>query len=111
MPQINELPTEVLEKMAQKQGIDTTQVEPPSQELLQPSTGALPQPDHTLLRDTIARMKKENGPIRRFNRLLAQRETFNGNIKRLQDQQTADMLKEKAKANRDMLAKMFLGGV
>lgn len=110
MASINELPTEVLEKMTQATGQDLTRVEPDSQEAVQPATGEAPRPGgEETLHQIVARMERENGPIGRFNQLLKQREAFNGHVKRLQDQQVTDMLKEKAKTNRDTLAKMFLG--
>jgi hypothetical protein len=55
-------------------------------------------------------MDRENGPLRQFNVLLGQRERFNSNVKRLNQTQANDMLKQRADANRGMLSKMFLGG-
>jgi hypothetical protein len=111
MPQINELPNEVLETMTKRQGLDLSRVEPdPGDAATQATGGAPAAPNYKQLGDVVDRMRRENGPIKEFNVLLAQRERYNENMKRLNQTQADDMLKQRAKTNRELLSKMFLGG-
>ena len=111
MPQINELPNEVLDTMMKRQGTDLTRVEPDPGDAAIPLTGEAPAaPNYKQLSDVVAKMRLENGPIKEFNTLLSQRERYNENVKRLNQGQADDMLKQRAQANREMLTKMFLGG-
>ena len=110
MAQINELPNEVLGTMTKSAGVDLSRVEPEAQDVIKPDAGSPVQPNHKQLQDVIAKMERENGPLKQFNVLLGQRERFNDNVKRLNQTQADDMLKQRADANRGELAKMFLGG-
>ena len=111
MPQLNELPNEVLETMTKSKGVDFTRVEPdPGDAATQPTGGAPAAPNYNQLDKVVAQMRQENGPIREFNMLLRQREMYNKNVSRLNQTQATDMLKQRADANRSLLAKTFLGG-
>ena len=111
MPQINELPNEVLEKMTQQKGVDLARVEPDPGDAVQSTTGEMPaSPNYKQLQDVVNKMRLENGPIRAFNSLLAQRERYNANVNRLNQQPADDMLKQRAQSNRELLGKMFLEG-
>ena len=111
MAQINELPNEVLETMTKSKGVDFTRVEPDPMDATQPSTGGAPAaPNFEQLQKVVAKMKAENGVIGDFNRQLGIRERYNENVKRLNQTQADDMLKQRADTNRTVLAKMFLGG-
>ena len=109
MAQINELPNEVLETMTRSKGIDLSRVEPEATDVVQPDTGSPAQPNYKQLSDVVAKMKAENGVIGDFNRQLGIRERYNENVKRLNQTQADDMLKQRANANRSLLAKTFLG--
>ena len=110
MAQINELPNEVLETMTRSKGIDLTRVEPEAQDVVQPDVGGPAQPNREALRNAVNKMMGEQHYMRRFNQLLKTRETFSENVKRLNQTQADDMLKQRADANRSLLAKTFLGG-
>ena len=111
MAQINELPNEVLETMTKSKGIDLSRVEPdPGDAAIQPTGGAPAAPNYEQLQKVVAKMKAENGVIGDFNRQLGIRERYNANVQRLNQGQANDMLKQRAKSNRELLTNMFLGG-
>src|SRR3990167_10135866 len=100
MPQINELPNEVLDTMTKQQGVDLTRVEPDPGDVARSATGGAPAaPNYQQLQKVVAQMKRENGPIKVFNSLIAQRERYNGNVQRLNQRQADDILKQRAQSN------------
>ena len=109
MAVLNELPNEVLETMTRSQGVDLSRVEPDPQDAIKPPTGDTASPNYAQLQGVIDKMERENGPLKKFNSLLAQRERFNSNVQRLNQTQADDMLKQRADGNRGLLGKMFLG--
>ena len=100
MSQINELPTEVLQKMGQQSGVDPTRIEPDDQTLVKPTEDLPPE----TIQAAVKRMEKENGDLGKFNRLVKQRETFHNTVHSVSQQRTSALLKQAAKENRVMLA-------
>ena len=100
MATLNEMPTEVLEKMAQGVGTDLTRVEPEDQD-------AVKQSEPLSLDAAVAKMEKENGKLGRFNQLVKQRMNYHKTMKELEKQKHDDELGKRAQANRTMLHGMF----
>lgn len=106
MAQINELPTEVLQEMVRQTGQDLTRVEPDNQDATKQSAPGM-NPSGNSLRDTVRRMKKENGRLGEFNALVQQRLTYQKLMKGLQDEAASNDLKQRAMVNRNMLQGLF----